>query len=104
MTRSKSKPNLKLIFLTAFIVVAVAMLLISHFALGMPFVTVGAYVILETLLPSLLKKTPVFIHGIVLIAQIVAGILAKQTLFVILMCVVYVAALATLSAFLEGEN
>ena len=104
MSKSNSKLNLKIVFLAVFIVVTAAMLLISVFALSMPIVRVGAYVILATLLPALLRKTPIFLHGAVLLAQILAGVLSGQLVFVLLMSVIYVAALATLSVFLEGEG
>lgn len=79
-----------------FIVIAVAMILIGFLACKVPLVSVCTIVILEALLAALLNKIPIWVHGILVIAQIVAGIIFGKAVFMILMAVVYVAAILLL--------
>lgn len=98
------RENKKWIALCVFLAVAIAVLCVSAAVLDIPIVAVGALLILETLLSALLSKTPIFVHGVVLILQIVAGFLASKVVFMILLAVVYIAALVVLSVFLADEK
>lgn len=84
------------VLLVAYAIVALALILTSYMALEIPVVAVGAIVILETLLATLLNKTPLWIHGLIGIAQIIAGICFGKVVFMILMVVVYAIAVALL--------
>lgn len=79
-----------------FVVMAVAMILVGFLACKVPLVAVCSIVILEALLAALLNKIPIWVHGILVIAQIVAGIIFGKVIFMILMAVVYVAAVLML--------
>lgn len=91
------------IALICFVVVYIAIVLVNILAIKTPFVAVIVFAVLEAVLATLLKKTPIYIHAGVLIAQIIAGIIAGHVVFVILSCVVYVAALVALS-FMQSED
>lgn len=90
----KNKP---IVVLGAFVVVALAMILISVLSpLKVPVVAVCAIVILEAAMAALLNRIPIWVHGLIVIAQIVAGIVFGKIVFMILMAVVYVTAVALL--------
>ncbi len=89
----KSRP----LWVTAgFGVIAVAMILLSYLALSVPLVPVCAIVILEALLCALLNRIPVWVHGLIVIAQIIGGVMFHKPLFMLLMAIVYLAAVALL--------
>lgn len=90
--------------LGAFVVVALAMILISILALHLPIVGVCTIVILEALLAACLNRIPIWIHGLIVIAEIVAGILFGKIVFMVLMAVVYVTAVALLYLWSPKEN
>ena len=98
MTKTGGK---KLICLSIFVAVVIAEFLVTVLALDTTIVTAGVFIILETLLAALLKKTPIFVHGAVLLALIAAGFMAGKGVLMIALAVVYVAALVTLTVFLE---
>ena len=87
-----------------FVVVAVAMILVSFLVLHIPLVAVCTIVILEGALAALLNRIPIWIHGLIVIAQIVAGILFGKIVFMVLMAVVYVAAVALLYLWTSKDN
>ncbi len=87
-----------------FAVVAVAMILVSFLVLYIPLVAVCTIVILEGALAALLNRIPLWIHGLIVIAQVVAGILFGKIVFMALMAVVYVAAVALLYLWTAKDN
>jgi len=84
-----TKDNLPLILIIMLSIYAVIAILISVLALKIPVVAVCAIIVLETLLASCLNKIPLWIHGLVFIAEIVAGIMASKVIFMILMALMY---------------
>lgn len=88
--------NKSVIFLAAFVAVALLLILISYFVLHIPIVAVCTMVILEALLCSCLSKIPIWVHGLVAIGQIVAGVMAGKVIFMALMALVYVGSLVLL--------
>ena len=92
------------VVLGVFLVVALAMILISILALKLPVVGVCTIVILEAVLAVCLNKIPIWIHGLVVIAQIVAGILCSKIVLMVLMVVGYVAAVALLYLWSSKDN
>lgn len=96
----KSRP---LWLLGGFVVIVIAMILISHLALQIPLVPVCSIVILEALLCALLNRIPVWIHGLLMIAEIVGGVMFGKPLFMLLMVIVYLAAVV-LMYLMSGEK
>ena len=92
------------ILLEGFIVVAVAMILISFLAVKIPVVAVCTIVILQALLAALLNRIPIWVHGLIVIAEITAGIICGKVVFMLLMAVVYVAAVALLYLWTAKGN
>ena len=60
-------------------------------------------VVLEAALGACLNKMPLWIHGLVFIAEIVLGIMASQVVFMILMVFIYVLAIAFLFIWTNHE-
>ena len=92
----KTIKNKPMVSLGIFLTVALVMILISYFALHIPLVPICTIVILEALLCACLNRIPVWVHGLFIIAEIVAGICFGKVVFMILMAVVYVAAVTLL--------
>ena len=88
--------KMPLISLGIFVAVSVVMILVSYLVLNIPIVPVCTIVILEALLCALLNQIPVWVHGIIVIAQVVAGVLFAKVVFMVLMAIVYVVAVALL--------
>jgi hypothetical protein len=83
--------------LAVFVVIVVVMILVSYFALNIPMVPVCTIVILEALLAALLNRIPLWIHGLFAIAEVVGGILLGKVVFMVLMAIVYLAAVLLLA-------
>ena len=96
LKNSTMEEKMPLIALAVFLVIALVMILVSFFALSIPIVAVCTFVVLEALLCALLNNIPIWVHGIIVIAEVVAGVLFSKVVFMILMAVVYVAAVALL--------
>ena len=92
----ESLPLLLLIVLGLFAIVSIV---VSITVLSVGPVVACVMVILEAALAACLNRIPLWIHGLVFIAQIVIGIMASQLVFMILMAFVYVIAIAFLYAW-----
>ncbi len=92
------------VLLGGFVVVAVAMILVSFLVLKLPVVAVCTIVILQALLAALLNRIPIWIHGLIVIAEITAGIICGKVVFMLLMAVVYVAAVTLLYLWTAKES
>ena len=91
-----TRDNLPLICLIILGVFAVVAILVSIFAHAINPVIACVMVILEAALAATLNRIPLWIHGLVFIAQIVCGIIASQVPFMIFMAFIYVFATAFL--------
>ena len=81
------------------VIYLVVAMVVSSWKLEIPWVTAGAFVVLEGVLAALLNKIPVWIHGLFFIGMIVAGIVFHEVVFMVLMAFVYVACVALLYAW-----
>lgn len=86
-------PLLSLIFVGIFSIVAIV---ISIVAFSINPVIACVMVILEAALAATLNRIPLWIHGLVFIAQVVCGIMASQVPFMLFMVFIYVFATAFL--------
>lgn len=82
--------------IAAFAVIVAAMVLIGVCVLHVPVVAMCMLVILETALAVFLHHAELWLHGVVILAEVIAGILCSKILLVVLCAVVYVAATACL--------
>ncbi|SHI47226.1 hypothetical protein [Pseudobutyrivibrio xylanivorans] len=91
-----NKDNLPLIALIWLVVFSVVAIIISCVSFDINVVVACVMVVLEAALAACLNRIPIWIHGLVFIAQIVIGILASQVGFMVLMAFIYVFAIAFL--------
>ena len=90
--------------IAAFAVIVAAMVLIGVCVLHVPVVAMCMLVILETALAVFLHHAELWLHGVVILAEVIAGILCSKILLVVLCAVVYVAATACLQVSERGET
>lgn len=90
--------------IAAFAVIVAAMVLIGVCVLHVPVVAMCMLVILETALAVFLHHAELWLHGVVILAEVIAGILCSKILLAVLCAVVYVAATACLQVSDRGEK
>ena len=90
--------------IAAFAVIVAAMVLIGVCVLHVPVVAMCMLVILETALAVFLHHAELWLHGVVILAEVIAGISCSKILLVVLCAVVYVAATACLQVSDRGEK
>ncbi len=98
-----SKENLPLILLICFGIFVVASIIISALVFDINVVVSCIIVILEAALAACLSKIPIWVHGLVFIAQVVCGIIASQVPFMVLMAFIYVFAVVFLFIWANHE-
>lgn len=91
-----SKDNLPLISLILLGIFAVVSLIIAIIVFHINPIVACVMVMLEAALAACLNQIPIWIHGLVFIAQIVIGIMASQIPFMIFMAFIYVFGVAFL--------
>lgn len=95
-TSAALRENKSMLLLFAVIVAAIAVILVSVLVLKIPAVAVCVIVLLEIGMALCLHDVPVWLHGLVVIAQIVAGVLCENTALIVLCAVVYLFGILTL--------
>lgn len=93
--------NKSMLLVFAAIVAALAVILISILALKMPPLAVCALVAIEIALAACLHDVPIWLHGLVVAAQIVAGVLTGKTIFMLLCAVMYLVGIFVLKYIRE---
>lgn len=88
--------NKSMLILFGVIVAVLLVILVSIITLEVPVVPVCVIVLIEAALAVCLHDVPIWLHGLVVIAQIVAGILCGATVFMILCALVYIAGILAL--------
>lgn len=90
------RENKSMLLLFAVIVAALAVILISILVLRIPAVAVCVIVVIEAALAVCLHDVPIWLHGLAVIAQIIAGVLTAKTIFVLLCVGIYLLGILTL--------
>ena len=90
--------------IAAFAVIVAAMVLIGVCVLHVPVVAMCMLVILETALAVFLHHAELWLHGVVILAEVIAGIMCSKILLVVLCAVVHFAATACLQVSDRGEK
>lgn len=88
--------NKSMLLLFAMIVAALAVILISILALKISAVPVCVVVVIEVALAVCLHDVPIWLHGLVVIAEVVVGILTGNTVFILLCAALYLLGLLIL--------
>lgn len=92
----KIKEHIVPVMIIAFSIVALAIILIATLGMQEFVVSVCILVIIETAIAALLRKSELWLHGVVLIMQLVAGFLIGRFPLMALCVVIYVAATVAL--------
>lgn len=87
-----------------FILITLAVILVAILVRNEFVVPVCVLVILEVLMAVLLYRTELWIHGILLLAQLVVGEFIDRLPLTLLCIVVYIAAIASLHFGIKKEN
>lgn len=88
--------NRQYLTLFAVIVLALAVILGSAIGFHIPAAAVCVMVVLEAALAVCLHDVPIWLHGLVVVAQIIAGALCGKAVFMLLCALMYVAAILSL--------
>ena len=90
------RDNSGVLILFGVFAVVLFVVLFSMIKLDMPVVPVCVIVVIEAALAVCLHDVPIWLHGLVVIAEIVVGALCVVTLFMVLCAVVYVVGILAL--------
>lgn len=88
--------NKKMLILFGVIVTTLFVILTSILGLNMTPVPVCIIVLLEAGIVICLHDVPIWLHGLVVIAQVVAGVFTEHTVFMALCCVLYLVGILAL--------
>lgn len=104
--KSWMKYNKEKVAIILYGVVSLVMVLVSLIALSEPVVPICVLLLMETGMIALLHKSPLWVHGIFIVAQLVAGILMNRTAIVVLLTLCYVVGVFSLKQVnkREGED
>lgn len=93
--------NKQYLLLFAVIVIALVAILISILALKIPVVPVCLIVVLEAAMAVCLHDVPIWLHGLVVLVQIIAGAICGKLVFMVLAALVYVVGILSLKFIRE---
>lgn len=93
--------NKSMLILFGVIVAALLVILVSIMGLKVPVVPVCVIVLIEAALSVCLHDVPIWLHGLVVIAQIVAGILCGRLIFIALCALIYLVGILALKFIRE---
>mgnify|MGYP004618223053 FL=1 len=79
-------------------------ILAGIFLLDMPIVIVCIILVLESMIGVCLHDMPIWVHGIEIIISIVAGIIFKETVFMVIAAVIYVVTIFALHFMRESKS
>lgn len=88
--------NKKMLILFGVIVTTLLVILVSILGFGIPAVPVCVIVLLEAGIVTCLHDVPIWLHGIVVIAQVAAGFATGNAVFMLLCCVIYLVGILAL--------
>lgn len=100
----KAKDNPSIIAIIGFGILALLMIVLSICVLKEPVVAVCVLIIIETAIAVMLHHAELWIHGVFVLAEIIAGILMGRAVLVIFCAVVYIAATIALKFIITGED
>lgn len=90
------RENKSMLILFGVIVAVLLVILVSMITLQMSVVPVCVIVVIEAALAVCLHDVPIWLHGLVIIAQIIAGVLCGATVFMVLCALIYVVGILAL--------
>ena len=88
--------NKQYLVMFAVIIAALAVILISILGIKIPVVAVCLIVLLEAGIAVCLNNEPIWLHGLVVVAELIAGALCSKLLFMVLCAAIYVVSILAL--------
>ncbi|MDY2589717.1 MAG: hypothetical protein SOW32_05970 [Agathobacter sp.] len=93
------KKNKTIVSIAIFVVVAAISIVVMTVVLKQPVVPVCVLVLIEAAIAVMLHNAELWIHGVLLLAEIIAGVALGRIVLVLLCILVYIAATFTLKLF-----
>ena len=93
------KKNKTIVSIAIFVVVAAISIVVMTVVLKQPVVPVCVLVLIEAAIAVMLHNAELWIHGVLLLAEIIAGVALGRIVLVLLCILVYIAASFTLKLF-----
>ena len=93
------KKNKTIVSIAIFVVVAAISIVVMTVVLKQPVVPVCVLVLIEAAIAVMLHNAELWIHGVLLLAEIIAGVALVRIVLVLLCILVYIAATFTLKLF-----
>ena len=93
------KKNKTIVSIAIFVVVAAISIVVMTVVLKQPVVPVCVLVLIEAAIAVMLHNAELWIHGVLLLAEIIAGLALGRIVLVLLCILVYIAATFTLKLF-----
>ena len=98
------KENRQLVTLVLYCIAMLAAILVGIFGMKQPVVAVCIAIVLEVAIATLMHNAEIWIHGVVLLIEIVAGILIARVPLMVLCAVVYVVTIIALRVLDKGKE
>lgn len=92
-----------LLALIAYAAAVIAVILLGTLVCRVPVVAVCSIVVIETLLAACLHNLPIWLHVVVIAAEILSGIIFERALFMVIEAVLYLAAIFALKVIRQGK-
>ena len=95
----KNKKTFQVPTLLAFAAIVAIMVIVGVRVLNVPVVPMCLLVIIEAVIAVMLHHAELWVHGLLILAELCAGVAGKKTVLIILCAVVYIAATFALQMF-----
>ncbi len=99
----RQQENQQYWFLFGVILIALAVVLGSILGLKVPVVPVCVILVMEALLAVCLHDVPIWLHGVVMLIQLIAGAVCSEVVFMLLCVIIYVTGILTLKYLKEDQ-
>lgn len=103
-TMDKNKKTYEALSVLAFAVLVAVIIVAGVIALGIPVVPMCLMIVIQAVLAVTLHHAELWVHGLLVLAEICAGVAAGKVVPMILCVVVYVAAMFALQMLDKGET
>lgn len=100
----KNKKTFQVPTLLAFAAIVAIMVIVGVRVLNVPVVPMCLLVIIEAVIAVMLHHAELWVHGLLILAELCAGVAGKKTVLIILCAVVYIAATFALQMLDKGET
>ncbi len=95
--------NKQYMALLLYALVVIAGIIVSIFVCEIPVVPVCMIVVIEALLAVCLHNLPIWLHGVVIVIQIISGIIFEKLIFMILTALLYLGAIFALRFIIKDK-